>query len=79
MSEPVECSSGFTYADRPVALTWQRQRLEIVTVLAEWRSPEGRHFRVRTSGDQEFELLYREAANEGPDEISGNSWQIYPS
>jgi len=28
MAELVECHSGFTYADKPVALTWEGRRLE---------------------------------------------------
>ena len=67
MGELVECHSGFTYADKPVALTWESQRLEIVAITAQWRSPEARYFRVRTSNGQEFELAYREAEND---------WQI---
>ena len=67
MNEPVECHSGFTYADKPIAITWERRRLEIIEIRAQWRSPERRHFRVITSNDQEFELSYREADNE---------WQI---
>ena len=67
MSELVECHSGFTYADRPIALTWEGRRQEIVAIPAEWRSPGRKHFRVRTSDGQDFELSYHEAANE---------WQI---
>jgi hypothetical protein len=64
MGELVECHSGFTYADKPIALTWASQRLEITAITAQWRSPQARHFRVRTSNGQEFELSYREADNE---------------
>jgi hypothetical protein len=67
MGELVECHSGFTYADRPVALTWEGQRLEIVEILAGWRTPEKRLFRVRTTNGREFELAYSQAADE---------WQI---
>jgi len=67
MGELVECHSGFTYADKPIAITWESQRLEIIEITAQWRSPEARHFRVRTSNEQEFELSFREADNE---------WQI---
>jgi hypothetical protein len=83
MSELVECHSGFTYADKPVALTWAGQWLEIVVISSQWRSPDGRHFRVRTGNGQEFELSYHEAANEHPDDTSrpdnnasGQAWQI---
>ena len=67
MNELVECHSGFTYAEKPVAFTWEGRRLEILAISAQWRSPQGRHFRVRTGNGQEFELSYREADNE---------WQI---
>jgi hypothetical protein len=68
MAEFVECHSDYTYAERPIALIWDGQRLEIVKILAQSRTPDERHFRVRTNDGQEFELSYREAVNE---------WQIY--
>jgi hypothetical protein len=67
MSDLVECHSGFAYADRPVALTWEGQRLEISQILAEWLTPEEKHFRVRTTDGREFELAYSPAMDE---------WQI---
>ena len=67
MAELVECHSGFTYADRPVALTWEGQRLEIIQILAEWLTPEKKHFRVRTTDAREFKLAYHPATDE---------WQI---
>ncbi len=73
MDELVECHSGFTYADRPVALTWEGQRLEIVEIPAQWRSPDERHFRVRTSNGQEFELSYHDSADEHRTEHPGTT------
>ena len=70
MAEFVECHSDYTYAERPIALTWDGRRLEIIKILAQGRTPDEKRFRVRTSDGQEFELSYREAADE---------WQIYPS
>ncbi|MGD0877885.1 MAG: hypothetical protein ABSA01_07040 [Anaerolineales bacterium] len=67
MGELVECHSGFTYADKPVALQWENRRLEITGITSHWLSPQARHFRVCTSSGQEFELSYQEADNE---------WQI---
>ena len=67
MDELVECLSGFTYADRPVALTWEGHRLEIARILAEWRTLENKNFRVCTSDSREFELAYSQAEDE---------WQI---
>jgi hypothetical protein len=70
MAEFVECHSDYTYAERPIALTWDGRRLEIVKILAQRRTPDEKRFRVRTSDEQEFELSYREAVDE---------WRIYRS
>jgi len=67
LSDQVECRSEGDYADRPVALHWEGQRLEIKKVLADWRTPEGKHFRVSTADDQTFELFYDGAID---------AWQI---
>jgi hypothetical protein len=66
----VECHSGFTYAERPTALSWQGQRLVVAAVLEEARTPAGRRFRVRAEDGQEFELVYCEVSDE---------WEIQPS
>ena len=63
----VSCRSDYRYAQRPVALQWEGQRLEIRTVDAEWHAPEGRGFRVSTTDDRRFELIYLELNDE---------WQI---
>lgn len=78
MGELVECHSDFTYAEKPVALTWEDRHLEIAKILVQWRTPDARHFRVRTHDGQEFELIYREAIAEYPDKTSGHQWQIHP-
>ncbi len=67
MSERVECYSGVEYAERPKALWQQGERLEVETVEAQWRTPEGKKFRVRTTEGQVFELVYVEQHDE---------WQI---
>ncbi|HTX92659.1 MAG TPA: hypothetical protein VMC09_15720 [Anaerolineales bacterium] len=64
MDKIVECHSGFAYAERPMALTWESRRLEIVRILAEWRTPGQKHFRVRTTDGMEFSLVYSEINDE---------------
>ena len=64
----VECHSEYAYAEKPIALTWQGERLEVIEVLATWHTPEAECFRVRTSDEQVFELSYSEASDE---------WQIH--
>ena len=63
----VECHSGHTYAQRPTAFWWENERFEVATIEAEWRSPTGKHFQVKTRNEATFELIYREA---------GDCWQI---
>jgi len=65
----VECHSGFEYAERPLALCLEGQRMEIIETEAEWRIPEGHCFRVRTKNGQKFELFYDELCDE---------WKINP-
>ena len=69
MSEPlVECHSGYTYGERPIALRWQAERLLVQQIETRWRIPGGRGFRVRTEDGQVFELVYTEFSAE---------WQIH--
>lgn len=55
----VECHSGYEYAQRPAAFIWLDQRCEVAQVDAEWRTPDGKGFRVRTREGQLFDLFYR--------------------
>jgi len=64
MSEIVECHSEHEYAEKPVVLTWEGQRLEIEVILERWRIPGAKCFRVRTADGQEFELFYGELYDE---------------
>jgi hypothetical protein len=56
----VECRSDSDYAERPVALYWQGERLEVSQIIARWRTPEGRYFQVCVEGAMFFELFYNE-------------------
>ncbi len=63
-NDRVECHSGYEYAERPTAVWWEGQRLEVEGVEAEWRISGGKKFRVRTAGRRVFELLYVELYDE---------------
>jgi hypothetical protein len=63
VTELVECLSDIEYAERPVALYWQGERLEILQVIAGWRTPEAKWFRVLTGEQQIFELGYTYASD----------------
>jgi hypothetical protein len=60
----VECHSDFEYAERPVALQWNGQRLGISEILKSWRAPGEKGFRVRVVDGQLFELFYNELQDE---------------
>ncbi len=64
MTEIVECYSGSTYAEKPVALHWEGERLEIEEIESNWRDPNGPAFRVRTRAGRRFELHYDEIKDE---------------
>jgi hypothetical protein len=76
--ETVECHSSSAYDERPIALTWEGQRLDIIEILADWRTPDEHRFRVRTGDLRVFELAYRTADAEYPEISSGHEWQIQP-
>ena len=57
-SEVVECYSGQTYAERPLALYWEGERFEITEILSRWRSPGENHFLARVEDGRIFQLVY---------------------
>ncbi len=64
MTDIVECHSGYEYAEKPLTLTWEGKRLEIAAILARWRIPGAKCFRVKTNDGQIFELFYGELYDE---------------
>ena len=69
MTDRVECYSGYQYAEKPRALQWQGQTLEITEIKAEWPTPVSHCFRVLTQAGLWFELSYNEIDNQ---------WTIHP-
>jgi hypothetical protein len=69
MINTVECRSDSEYAEYPLSLTWEGVRYEIAEIVARWRGPSEKGFRVKTTDGQAFDLTYREL----PDE-----WHIQP-
>lgn len=60
----VECRSNFEYAERPTALVWEGQRLEIDKILEASLTPNGKNFRVHTTDGKIFELVYSHVYDE---------------
>jgi len=74
MADIVECHSGYTYGERPVAFTWQGQRLMIANIISRGRTPQAKWFRVSTAGGQVFELSCLEGIEGSKEPV----WQIRP-
>ena len=62
MKHAVECYSGSSYAERPVAVHWQGQRLAVEQVLRSWRTPQGPGFDVVVADGRKFHLSYDESS-----------------
>lgn len=69
----VYCRSDSEYAERPTALIWQGKRLQITEIIARWRTPEGKYFRVcadvSEATQNQFILHYDEVKHQ---------WHIQP-
>ena len=63
----VDCLSGYTYADRPIAVYWEGERHRVLEILSRWRTPEELGYGVRTEGDLSFILHYH---------LSEDIWQV---
>lgn len=61
----VVCRSEYEYAQRPVAVWLNGERLAVEAVEAEWRTAGGKSFRVRCAGGTWMTLIYDE---------DGESW-----
>ena len=60
MADLVACHSGGQYAEYPLAFQFQGDTLPVDEILARWRTPAGKCFRVRAVGAV-FDLNYDEA------------------
>ena len=64
VSFQVECHSGYEYAERPIAILINGERLRVEAVEDQWRIPGGKCFRVRINNGRRFELFYGELYDE---------------
>jgi hypothetical protein len=62
--DAVECRSDTEYAERPLSLLWQGCRYEIAEILARWRGPAEKGFRVKTVSGLAFEITYQEFSDD---------------
>ena len=60
----VECYSSAKYGQRPTAVVFEYERLEIMDIINFWRTPTGIAFQVLTKNNQAFELTYSENSDQ---------------
>ncbi|MCA2000336.1 MAG: hypothetical protein LDL51_00575 [Chloroflexi bacterium] len=65
----VECRSDAEYAERPLSLLWEGYRHEIAEIIARWRGPGEKGFRVKTANGMAFEITYQELSDD---------WRVHP-
>jgi hypothetical protein len=58
MVDLVECHSGYEYPQRPRAIYSDGVRHPVKSIIAEWRTPEGKNFRVENLNGDLFELFF---------------------
>jgi hypothetical protein len=59
-SVTVECYSGYTYAEYPIAFVWEGKRHQVERISKRWRTPDGKAFQVLTSTDIQCILTHHE-------------------
>jgi hypothetical protein len=59
-ADRVVCRSDSAYPERPTALYYDGRRLDIAAIIARWRTPDERHFRVQVVGGDCFTLVYNQ-------------------
>lgn len=57
-SPSVECHSGYTYGERPMAFTLEGRRYCVASIQDRRRLPDRIAFRVRTLEGEIFDLVY---------------------
>lgn len=60
----VTCYAGRKYPERPTSFVWRDEEQIVEAIEGEWMTPEGPHFRVRTSAGERFHLVYFWEADE---------------
>jgi len=55
----VEAYAGASYPEHPLAVWLDGQRLEVLRVIRQWRTPDALHFLVEVESLGRVELIYR--------------------
>ena len=67
LAAAVDCSAGARGDETPRRVTRGDQRVEILAVVAQWRTPDHRYCRVRTAGDETCTLRQ---------DVTSGAWEL---
>jgi len=67
MNPTVVCHSEYTYAQRPASFSYGGEQIQIVSVLGEWYTPEGKGFKAQVEDGCIYTLFYNQLED---------SWEI---
>ena len=63
----VECHSGFSSCDHPTAIWWQGHHHLVKAIIAEWRTPIEKHYRLLIDENLILNAVFNE---------KNNSWNV---
>lgn len=63
INSAVEYHSGYSCCDHPSAIWWQGQRHLVKTIIAEWRTPVEKHYRLLVAEDLILKAVLNEKEN----------------
>lgn len=63
----VECQSGYSSCDHPNAVWWLGQRHLVKAIMAEWRTPIEKHYRLLVPENMIFHAAFH---------MKNNSWNV---
>jgi len=61
MSELVLCRSDGDFPGRPLYIQWKGDNRAVISVIAAWRTPQGKYYLVRTQDEAVFQCCYLES------------------
>lgn len=56
MKSPVECRAGYGACDHPTAVFLEGKRYEVLKILAEWRTPLAKRYRLLLENGAQIEV-----------------------
>ena len=63
ITSTVECHSSYSSCDHPSAIWWQGKRHLVKAIIAEWRTPVEKHYRLFVDEKLFLKAIYNDKEN----------------